>query len=105
MFPLLPTRFSYLCLTEVFFVSLTGDKPGMGDFLLWPFLERFLLFQSRVGLDVTQYPAVSAWCAAMKEVPAVKESSYPEEMYLKYFDRYHKDGDPDAQLIGIDQKP
>ena len=82
--PLLCTsRFSYLCLTEVFYVSLKGDKPSMGDFLLWPFLERFPLFQSRVGLDVTQFPAVSAWCAAMKEVPAVEQCSYPEEMYLK----------------------
>ena len=76
----------------------------MGDFLIWPFFERLLVWQALIGLDLTLFPAVSAWCAAMNEVPAVKECSYPAEMYLKYYDGL-KSGDPEAQLIGIDQKP
>ena len=61
-------------------------------------------WQALIGLDLTQFPAVSAWSAAMNEVPAVKECTYPAEMYLKYSDGL-KSGDPEAQLIGIDQKP
>ena len=72
----------------------------MGDFLIWPFFERLLVWQALIGLELTQFPAVSAWCAAMNEVPAVKECTYPAEMYLKYCEGL-KSGDPEAQLIGI----
>ena len=75
----------------------------MGHFLIWPYFERLRVWQTLIGLDLTQFPAVSAWCAAMNEVPAVKECTYPAEMYLKYYERL-KSGDPEAQLIGIDQK-
>ena len=75
----------------------------MGHFLIWPYFERLRVWQALIGLDLTQFPAVSAWCAAMNEVPAVKECTYPAEMYLKYYERL-KSGDPKAQLIGIDQK-
>ncbi|CAH3195021.1 unnamed protein product [Porites evermanni] len=59
------------------------DKPGMGDFLIWPFFERLLVWQALIGLELTQFPAVSAWCAAMNEVPAVKECTYPGRNVLK----------------------
>ena len=75
----------------------------MVDFLIWPFLERLLVWQALIGLDLTQFPAVSAWWAAMNEVPAGKECSYPAEIYLKYYEGL-KSGDPEARLIGIDQK-
>ena len=75
----------------------------MEHFLIWPYFERLLVWQALIGLDLTQFPAVSAWCAAMNEVPAVKECTYPAEMYLKYYERL-KSGDPETQLIGFDQK-
>ena len=75
----------------------------MGDFLMWPWFERLLVYRSRVDVDLSQYPAVSAWVAAMSEVPAVKECSYPAEMYVKFMEGYYA-GDPDSQLIGIEQK-
>ena len=52
----------------------------MGDFLIWPFFERLLVWQALIGLEPAQFPAVSAWCVAVNEVPAVKECSYPAEM-------------------------
>ncbi|KAM7452296.1 Glutathione S-transferase omega-1 [Porites harrisoni] len=82
---------------------LGGDKPGMGDFLMWPWFERLLVMQPLIGLDLSQFPAVSAWCAAMNEVPAVKECSYPAELHMKFYEGY-KNGDPESQLVGIDQK-
>lgn len=80
-----------------------GDNPGMGDFLIWPWFERLSALQSLFGCDLTQFPAVSAWWTAMSEVPAVKECSFPAEMHLKFYEGY-KAGDPNSQLIGIDQK-
>ena len=71
---------------------------------MWPFFERLLACQSRVGVDLSQYPAVSAWVAAMSEVPAVKECSYPAELHEKFLEEYFA-GNPDSQLIGIEQKP
>ena len=71
---------------------------------MWPWFERLLVLQPvKPVCDLDKFPAVSAWCAAMSEVPAVKECSYPVEMHLKFFEGY-KAGNPDSQLIGIDQK-
>ena len=58
----------------------------MGDFLIWPFFERLLVWQALIALDLSQFQAVYAWCAAMNGVPAVKECTYPAEMYLKYYE-------------------
>ena len=74
----------------------------MGDYLMWPWFERLLVNESRLGVDLSQYPAVSAWIAGMREEPAVKECSLPAEMHVKY---QANSADPNSQLIGIDQKP
>ena len=71
----------------------------MGDFLIWPRFERLLATKSRVGVDLSQYPAVSAWIAAMSEVPAVKECRLPAELHVKFGQGYRA-GDANAQLIG-----
>ena len=71
---------------------------------MWPWFERLLVMQLHTGCDLSQYPAVSAWCVAMNDVPVVKECSYPAEMYLKAFEG-HIAGNSDFQLTGIDQKP
>ena len=67
----------------------------MGDFLIWPFFELLLVWQALIGLDLAKFPAVSAWCATMNEVPGVKECTYPGEMYLKYYEGL-KSGDPEV---------
>lgn len=76
----------------------------MGDYLIWPWFERALALKSKVDVDLSQYPAVEAWCKAMEEMPAVKECSFPDEMHVKFWEGY-KAGDPNSQLIGIDKKP
>ena len=70
---------------------------------MWPFFERLVLFQSIVGIDLSKFPALEAWCKAMSEDPVAKECTYPAEMYMKYFEGF-RTGNPDAQLIGIDQR-
>ena len=73
---------------------------------MWPWFERLQIsqMQQEAGCDLSQYAAVLAWCEAMSKLPAVQECSYPAEMYLKFIKGYYRDGDPESQLIGVDQK-
>ena len=52
----------------------------MGDFLIWPFFERLLVWQALIALDLSQSPA--EWSACSKGI----ECTYPAEMYLKYYE-------------------
>ena len=53
--------------------------------------------------DLTKFRVLSAWCAAMSNLPAVIECSYPAEWHKEFFEKYMK-GNPDSQLVGIDKK-
>ena len=70
---------------------------------MWPWFERLVVMQSGAGIDLSKFPALEAWCKAMGEDPAAMECSYPAEMHLKFYQGYRA-GDPDSQLVGIDQK-
>ena len=70
----------------------------MADYLMWPWLERLYLLT-----DVSRLPVFSAWCAAMSDVPAVKECSYPVEWHKKFIEGYNV-GKPESQLVGIEEK-
>ena len=70
----------------------------MADYLMWPWIERLYLLT-----DLSKFPVLSAWCAAMSDVPAVKECSHPAEWYRKFNEMY-KEGNPEAQLVGIEGK-
>ena len=53
--------------------------------------------------DLSKFPVLSAWCAAMSDVPAVKECSYPAEWHKKFIEMY-REGNPESQLVGIEEK-
>ena len=53
--------------------------------------------------DLSKFSVLSAWCAAMTNLPAVKECSYPAEWHKKFFEMYFE-GNPDSQLVGIEEK-
>ena len=65
-------------------VLSTGEKPMMIDFLLWPDFERILAFSKMYQHDVlssAKLPRLARWVAAMLEVPAVKKTMFPVEVY------------------------
>ena len=70
----------------------------MADYLMWPWIERLYLLT-----DLSKFPVLSAWCAAMSDVPAVKECSYPAEWHKKFIQMY-REGIPESQLVGIEEK-
>ena len=70
----------------------------MADYLMWPFMERMYMMY-----DLSKFPVLSAWCAAMSDLAAVKKDSYPAEWHKKFFESYAT-GNPESQLIGIEEK-
>ena len=78
---------------------LTGDNPGMADYLIWPWIERIVAFQTISGYDIRKLEAVSRWHDAMKDLPAVKECSTPAELHIKFSEAYRA-GKSDSQLLG-----
>lgn len=75
-----------------------GDNPSMADYLMWPWIERLEMLA-----NLSKFPVLLAWCAAMSDVPAVQECSYPVEWHKKFIEM-HKAGNPDSQLYGIKEK-
>ena len=71
----------------------------MADYLMWPWIERLYLITDLLK----GFPVLSAWCAAMSEVPAVKECTVPAEWHKKFYEGY-KAKNPDAQLVGLEWK-
>jgi len=72
----------------------------MADYLMWPFLERLKI---HIQFDLTKLPVLSAYIVAMSELPAVKADSYPVEWHKKYMEGFLT-GNPEVQLIGIEEK-
>lgn len=80
-----------------------GSSPSMADYLIWPWLERLYILTDHFKTDLGKFPVLSAWCAAMSDVPAVKECSYPAEWHKKFLEGYST-GNAEAQLYGIEEK-
>ncbi|XP_078375297.1 glutathione S-transferase omega-1-like isoform X2 [Oculina patagonica] len=80
-----------------------GETPSMADYLMWPWIERLYIMTELRERHVNKFPMFSAWCAAMSELPAVKEDSYPAEWHKKFYEGYFA-GNPESQLFGIEEK-
>lgn len=80
-------------------VLVTGKNPSMADYLIWPWMERL-----KIHFDLTKFPVLSAYIAAMSDLPAVKDDSYPAEWHKKFMEGYAT-GNPESQLVGIAEKP
>lgn len=76
-----------------------GENPSMADYLIWPWMERL-----KIHFDLTKFPVLSAYIAAMSDLPAVKDDSYPAEWHKKFMQGYST-GNPESQLVGIEEKP
>lgn len=77
---------------------VTGGNPSMADYLIWPWMERLYLLYG-----LSKFSVLSAWCAAMTGLPAVKDDSYPVEWHKAFLESYAT-GNPESQLIGIKEK-
>lgn len=81
---------------------LHGDNPGLVDYTLWPFLERFealpLLGKAEFAIDKTKYELLVTYIEAMKNVPAVKSYYLAAETHAKFIESRAK-GDPNYNML------
>ncbi|XP_030831901.1 glutathione S-transferase omega-1 isoform X2 [Strongylocentrotus purpuratus] len=68
-----------------------GEKPGLVDFIMWPWFERWAV----LGEDFHRenYPTLMGYCGRMKEDPAVIEAATPDEIYQNNFKK-QMEGNP-----------
>ncbi|CAF1446117.1 unnamed protein product [Adineta steineri] len=64
-----------------------GFKPGMFDFMIWPWFERFpVISESGFVLNADgKLPKLAKWVEAMKANEVVQKVKVPEEMMKKFF--------------------
>ncbi|XP_049873974.1 pyrimidodiazepine synthase-like [Pectinophora gossypiella] len=81
---------------------LNGNEPGLIDYTIWPFLERFqalpLLGKTDFAIDKSKYAVLVTYIEAMKNVPAVKSYYLPPETHAKFTESRSK-GDPDYNML------
>ncbi|CAF1513581.1 unnamed protein product, partial [Adineta steineri] len=64
-----------------------GSKPGMFDFMIWPWFERFpVISESGFVLNADgKLPKLAKWVEAMKANEVVQKVKVPEEIMKKFF--------------------
>ncbi|XP_026737915.1 pyrimidodiazepine synthase-like [Trichoplusia ni] len=81
---------------------LHGDTPGLVDFTLFPFFERFealpLIGKPEFALDKAKYEALVNYIDAMKTVPAVKSYYLTAETHAKFMESRNK-GDANYNML------
>jgi len=64
-----------------------GDKPGMMDYMLWPWAERVgaitLILGERLPLKEGDFPCLRAWRKGMRTDPAVEATYNSSEKFHK----------------------
>ncbi|XP_041986189.1 uncharacterized protein LOC121738292 [Aricia agestis] len=81
---------------------LHGDEPGLVDYTIWPFLERFealpLLGKPEFAIESPKYDALIAYMSAMKNVPSVKQYCLSPDTHAKFTESRVK-GDPNYNML------
>jgi glutathione S-transferase len=81
-----------------------ADKPGMLDYMIWPWVERLPIFKltlpAAYDYDAAkkQHPKLEKWRQAMKEDPAVKANFLTPEIHHKFIVS-HFAGSPDYDIL------
>nr|CAD7256035.1 unnamed protein product [Timema shepardi] len=79
-----------------------GERPGMVDYMMWPWCERSDLLRIMGGdrwcLSKQKFQKLMEWRNAMKEDDAVKESYLEPNLHAKYF-KSRLGGYPDYDIL------
>ncbi|CAF4924824.1 unnamed protein product [Pieris macdunnoughi] len=80
---------------------LAGDKPGYIDYIVWPFLERYialhLVGRHEFAITEDKYDILIKYMHAMKKDPAIQSYSLEPENHAKYIESRVK-GKPDYSI-------
>ncbi|XP_063876052.1 pyrimidodiazepine synthase-like isoform X2 [Scylla paramamosain] len=76
-----------------------GDKPGMLDYMIWPWMEMFLAAQRLGGERVSEnrFPRLFSWMEDMKKDPAIKATYISPDSHYKYL-LSNINGSPDYDM-------
>merc|ERR1711973_924762 len=78
-----------------------GDKPGMLDFMIWPWMERLPAFpiitKGLISNPCEKFPKLTEWWADMEKDEAVQESFLAPEIHAKFVHGYFM-GSPDYDM-------
>lgn len=81
---------------------LNGDQPGLVDYTIWPFLERFealpLVGKTDFAIDSAKLPELVAYMTAMKNSQAVKAYYLSPETHAKFMESHNK-GDANYNML------
>lgn len=84
------------------FGYFSGSKPGMLDFMIWPWCERADILKIVGGdlykLPKDRFPKILEWRLNMIEDEAVKVSYLDPEIHAKYF-LSRQAGTPDYDML------
>lgn len=81
-----------------------GEKPGMLDYMIWPWFERMPIRKATHSIfQENPFPALKKWNEAMKGDPAAKACAMPMEWHAEFLQGYMQ-GKPESQLVGADKK-
>jgi glutathione S-transferase len=68
---------------------LLGARATLGDFLLWPFVERLCVLKHYRGFDAPpELGAFSAWVVAMEALPAVQKTKKDPAFFVAGYAKY-----------------
>lgn len=78
-----------------------GDKPGMVDYMIWPWFERYDMKKYLLGdeyeFEKERFPKLADWIGLMKDDPAVKVTYLDGETHAKFLRSRHS-GNPDYDM-------
>jgi len=77
-------------ITILFYIGFEKNCGGFVDLMVWPWFERLKAFAQVFNMidDITRarYPRLSAWGDRMSADPAVKATTYPKELFVKFLE-------------------
>lgn len=79
----------------------SGHKPGMLDYMIWPWCERadlLKLFGSHFTIKTDYYKKLMEWRTLMRDDPAVKKSYIDSATHIRYVQSYRA-GVPDYDMV------
>ncbi|XP_045614616.1 pyrimidodiazepine synthase isoform X1 [Procambarus clarkii] len=78
-----------------------GGRPGMLDYMIWPWMERLpmvQMFAGNAGIIIQdRFPKLLSWMDTMKKDAAVKVSFISPETHFKFI-KTHLNGSPDYDM-------
>lgn len=67
------------------------NKPGMADYMIWPWFERISFMKDLVGLNISEsnYPSITSWISRLLKDKVAQEANTNKDIFTASFKKYH----------------